>query len=202
MNHYNKNCCVWLICLLCFALLSGCATRPSNITDACTIFSENGGWFNNWYKESRKAEKKYGVPIPIMLATIRQESGFNAKAKPPRRHLLGFIPWTRPSNAFGYAQVLDSTWDVYKKSTDNSGADRDDFGDAMNFVGWYYAISHQRNGVALNDAYHLYLTYYFGHGGYARGVWRNRRDIQHIAWRVSGYAAHYRAQMRHCGYAP
>src|SRR3546814_4460646 len=133
-------------------------------SDVCSSDLEQGGWFNNWYKATARAQKKYGVPKAIILATIRQESSFRANAKPPRRRLLGFIPWTRPSNAFGFPQALDSTWDSYCKSTGNYGAERDDFSDAADFVGWYYRQSHKRNGIALNDAYHLYMTYYLGHG--------------------------------------
>jgi hypothetical protein len=201
MNN-DKTSVRWFLPLLALLLLTGCASQPSNVNDACIIFQEKGGWFNNWYKATDRAQKKYGVPKAIILATLKQESAFRAHAKPPRRRLLGFIPWTRPSNAYGYSQALVSTWDSYRKSSGNGGADRDDFADSVDFVGWYYNRSYQLNGVALNDAYHLYLTYYFGHGGYGRGVWRKRADVQRIAWRVSGQAERYTQQMRGCGYKP
>lgn len=201
-NMHNNNAIRYFLPLLVLVMLAGCASQPSNINDACTIYDERGGWFNNWYKATQRAQEKYGVPKSIILATIRQESAFRANAKPPRRRLLGFIPWTRPSNAFGFPQALDSTWESYIKSSDNFGAERDDFSDAADFVGWYYRQSHQRNGIALNDAYRLYLTYYLGHGGYARGVWRKRPDAQRIARRVSDQAHRYAQQMRRCGYQP
>lgn len=199
---WHRRCRVWLLLPLTALLLAGCASQPTNINNACSIFQEKGGWFNNWYDATVDAKHKYGVPVPVIMATIRQESAFIHDAKPPRRYLLGFIPWTRPSNAYGFPQALDSTWGDYRRASGNSGADRDDFADAADFVGWYYARSHRINGIALNDAYHLYLTYYFGQGGYARGSWRKRPDIQRIAHRVANWAARYRGQMRGCGYAP
>lgn len=180
------------------AALSGCASQPSNIENVCTIFDENGGWFNNWYKQSRKVEKEFGVPVPVLMATIWKESAFNARAKPPRRKLLGFIPWKRPSDAYGYPQALKSTWKWYKEDTGRSGADRNDFGDAVHFVGWYYYQSHKRNGIPRNDAYNLYLSYYAGHGGYASGSWKNNSHMKTAAARVASMEKVYRQQLASC----
>jgi hypothetical protein len=87
------------------------------------------------------------------MAFVHQESRFVAKAKPPRRKILGFIPGPRPSDAYGYSQALQSTWDAYKRSAGRYGADRDDFGDAIHFVGWYNHQSWKRNGIDRHDAY-------------------------------------------------
>lgn len=187
---------IMLVVLL--TVLSGCASQPSNIENVCTIFDENGGWFNNWYKQSRKVEKEFGVPVPILMATIWKESAFNARAKPPRRKLLGFIPWKRPSDAYGYPQALKSTWKWYKDDTGRGGADRNDFGDAVHFVGWYYYQSHKRNGIPRNDAYNLYLSYYAGHGGYASGSWKNNRHMKTAAARVASMEKVYRQQLASC----
>ena len=179
--------------------LMGCASVPSDINDACVIFDENGGWFNNWYKQSKKVEREFGVPVPVMMATIWKESAFNSKAKPPRTKLLGFIPWKRPSDAYGYPQALKSTWRWYKEETGRSGADRDDFYDSVHFVGWYHAQSNRRINIALNDAYNLYLAYYSGHGGYQRGTWKNNAWLKKAAGRVASQSERYRAQMARCG---
>ncbi|MGB1222012.1 MAG: transglycosylase SLT domain-containing protein [Alcanivoracaceae bacterium] len=187
------------VLLLALVMLSGCASVPSDINDACVIFDENGGWINNWHKQSKKVEREFGVPVPVMLATIWKESGFNHKAKPPRTRLLGFIPWKRPSDAYGYPQALKSTWRWYKEETGRSGADRDDFYDAMHFVGWYHTQSNRRNNIPLNDAYHLYLAYYSGHGGYQRGTWKSNAWLKKAAGRVSSQAERYRAQLARCG---
>lgn len=188
-----------IIVLMSLVWLGGCVSQPSNIGDVCTVFDENGGWFNNWYKQAKKSEKEFGVPVSVIMATIWKESAFNARAKPPRKQLLGFIPWKRPSNAYGYPQALKSTWKWYREDTGRGGADRNDFGDAVHFVGWYYYQSYKRNGIARNDAYHLYLSYYAGHGGYQRGTWKNNAHMKSAAARMASMEKVYRRQMAGCG---
>ena len=190
---------IWLTLLLAVLTLSGCAGTPTNTDNVCAVFDQRGGWFNNWYKYAKSAEKEYGVPVPVLMATIYKESGFNAKAKPPRTKLLGFIPWKRPSSAYGYPQALDGTWDWYKDATDRRGADRDDFKDAVQFVGWYHYQSYKKNGVARNATYNLYLNYYAGHGGYARGTWKNNKWMKGAAQRTASMANRYQQQMQACG---
>ena len=34
---------------------------------------------------------------------------------------MGFIPWRRPSSAYGYPQAKDDTWDWYIRKTGNRG---------------------------------------------------------------------------------
>ena len=64
-----------------------------------------------------KTEKRWGSPAYVTLAFIKQESDFQQGAKPERIKLLGFIPWKRKSSAYGYAQAIDGTWDIYKKTS-------------------------------------------------------------------------------------
>lgn len=190
---------IWLPLLLAALTLSGCAGTPTNTDNVCAVFDQRGGWFNNWYKYAKNTEKEYGVPVPVLMATIYKESGFNAKARPPRTKLLGFIPWKRPSSAYGYPQALDGTWDWYRKETGRRGADRDNFKDAVRFVGWYHYQSYKKNGVARNDTYNLYLNYYAGHGGYARGTWKNNKWMKGAAQRTASMANRYEQQMQGCG---
>lgn len=178
--------------------LSACASAPSRVTNACAIFEQRDGLFNNWARDAKKAEREFGVPVPILMATIYVESGFQPYARPPRTKLLGFIPWTRASTAYGYAQALDGTWLTYKKDTGRWNASRTDFGDAIHFVGWYHNQSHLKNGIPLSDSYNLYLAYYTGQAGYARGEFGN--GVKQTAQKSAGMAAKYEAQLRSCGY--
>lgn len=179
-------------------LLGGCASQPVNIQDACAIFDEKGGWFNNWYKYASRTQKEFGVPVPVMMATIYKESSFRARAKPPRRRLLGFIPWKRPSDAYGYAQALSGTWAEYREKTGRHGAKRRKFRDAIHFVGWYHNRSHRMNGIPLNDPYNLYLSYYAGPTGYARGVWKNNSHMKRAAANVASMSDVYQRQLASC----
>lgn len=194
-----ESCCVWcwmgglLIVLL---LLAACATAPPprNVSNACAIFAEYG----DWYPDAKAASRRWGVPLPVLLAIIHQESAFRADAQPPRTWYLGFIPGPRPSSAYGYSQALDGTWGHYTAATGNRSADRDQFDAAVDFVGWYVNETAKRNRVAKSDAYHQYLAYHEGHGGFAKGSYRKKTWLMERAKQVSRQADRYRAQLVHC----
>lgn len=179
-------------------LLAGCATVPRETRNACAIFEQRDGLFNNWQRAANHAERQYGVPVPILMATIYTESGFRSNARPPRRKLLGFIPWKRISTAYGYSQALDGTWAEYKRATGSWTASRTNFSDAVHFVAWYHNKNSRKNGISRNDAYSLYLAYYLGDAGYARGGWRGNSKLQGAARRSAGIAANYAQQLRGC----
>ena len=183
------------VVLLLTLTLAGCASQPPSEPDnICAIFAEK----DKWYKHARKSYKRWGTPIPVLMAFTHQESRYQAKAKPPRKKILGFIPWRRPASAFGFAQAVDETWSQYKKATGRGGADRDDFKDAMDFVGWYNDRSHRRLGLSKHDAYSLYLAYYVGPSGFARGGWRGNETIKGYARRVADRAYQYGQQLSRC----
>src|SRR5690606_40708410 len=103
-------------CLLALLLLAGCVSSPPrNPADVCDMFDQR----RSWYKAAERTQKRWGVPVPVTMAFINQESAFRARAKPPRSRILWIIPGPRPSDAFGYAQALDSTWSEYKRATGN-----------------------------------------------------------------------------------
>jgi len=176
-------------------IISGCASRPPASTEnICGIFEDKP----RWYKAAAKSEKKWGTPIHVQMAIIRQESNFDAKAKPPRGKMLGFIPWKRKSSAFGYAQAKDETWDWYRQNTGNRGADRDDFRDAIDFVGWYTDVSQKRLGISKWDPYSQYLAYHEGHGGFERGTYAQKDWLLAVARNVDFTAREWGAQLRVC----
>ena len=181
----------------CFFLLlvAGCSsTPPRNTKDACSIFTEK----DDWYEASQEAYKKWGVPVHVQLAIIHQESQFKHDAKPPRRKLFWFIPWFRPSSAYGYAQAKDSTWEWYRKKTGNTWADRDDYDDAVDFIGWYCSMSARMLKISKWDAYHQYLAYHEGQGGYKRKTYNNKPWLLKVARNVDNNAKRYRAQIGRC----
>ena len=174
--------------------LQGCASAPANVEDICAIFEEK----SRWYKDAKKSEKRWGTPIHVQLAIIRQESTFKFDAKPPRKKLLGFIPWKRPSNAYGYAQALESTWDRYQKDTGRRWADRDDFGDAIDFVGWYTHQSQTIAGISKWDPYNQYLAYHEGQTGWLNKSYRFKGDLKKIARSVDYRAREWGTQLNRC----
>lgn len=186
--------------VLAAVLLAGCASAPPrNVENLCAIFEEKEGWFiEDWFDEAEEAEQAWHIPVPVMMATMYQESKFRAKAKPPRRWILWIIPWKRPSSAYGYAQVLDETWDVYVDDTGNTFADRDDFGDSVDFVGWYHDRSARKLGIRRDDARNLYLAYHEGHGGYSRGTYKNKKWLLDVATKVDQRSKTYGSQLAKC----
>jgi len=180
-------------------LLAGCASKPSHTNNACAILDQKGGFFVNWGRAAKTAERDWGVPMPIILATINVESGFQHNARPARKKILGFIPGKRPSSAYGYAQALDGTWDEYRRDSGRLTARRNNFADAAGFIGWYHRQSMRKNGVAADDSYNLYLNYYLGHAGYARGTNRNNATAVRGAQRMQQLASQYDSQLRQCG---
>jgi hypothetical protein len=181
--------------LLLSAVLTGCtASQPRDTGNICAIFFEK----DDWYEEAADARDDWGSPIPVMMAIMHQESRFDATAKPARKKLLGFIPWFRPSDAYGYSQALESTWTAYKRSAGRYSPDRDDFGDSIDFIGWYNEQTRRRNGVGLQDTYDLYLAYHEGQGGYSRDSYRKKPWLMDVARKVERRANTYQGQLQDC----
>ena len=179
------------------ALLAGCATAPKQTRNICAVFDERDGLFSSWQSAAERTEKKYGVPVPILMATMYTESGFQPYARPPSTKLFGFIPWTRPSTAYGYSQALDGTWAQYQREAGGFSARRSNFADAVDFVGWYHAKTADTYGVAKNDTYRLYMAYYLGWTGFKRGNWS--ASVQNYARDTDKMARKYATQLQQCG---
>jgi len=185
-----------LLCFLMFVvILMGCATSPpTNQSNVCSIFLQKP----DWYEASLAAKEKWGTPIAVQMAIIYQESGYQSDVRPPRDWFLGLIPLPRSSSAYGYGQAQDSTWDWYKKSTGNSGADRDDFEDVADFIGWYTNVTQRKLNISKWDAENQYLAYHEGHGGYSRGTFRAKPWLRKVAKKVSRNAGRYAGQLKSC----
>ncbi|MBI1361495.1 MAG: hypothetical protein GC155_14555 [Alphaproteobacteria bacterium] len=181
------------------ALLSACATtQPSadQIADACDLLTDN----HDWYKALRHSSKEWGAPMGLQLAIVNQESSFDGHARPARgpRKFFGLVQGDRPSTAYGYAQALETTWEQYKKSTGNRGADRHSFRDSVDFIGWYVNNTGLQAGVGQYDYKAHYLAYHEGAGGYVQGTWRRKTWLVQRANHVAGQAARYESQIKHC----
>ncbi len=176
-------------------MVIGCsATRPARPNDLCSIFSERP----EWSEASRDAYENWGVPVPLQLAVIHHESGFDSDARPPRTKFLWIFPGPRPSSAYGYGQVLDGTWDDYQESRGEPFADRDEFEDVVDFIGWYGHVGESRFGIPRSDPYSFYLAYHEGHGGFARGTHRRKASVRNVAKRVAALTRRYDIQYRNC----
>ncbi len=162
--------------------------------DSCEIFREK----DDWFEVTQDVYERWGVPPHVQLAIMHQESRFQYDAKPPRDTILWVIPWFRKSSAYGFAQVKDSTWEWYQEKTGNTWADRDDFEDAADFIGWYGYMTYKTLGISKWDAYKQYLAYHEGHGGYRRGTYRSKPWLMKVARKVDSRASRYHTQLSRC----
>lgn len=180
---------------MCVLSLGACATRPpSNASNLCDIFKE----YPKWYKHAKSSSKRWGGPIHLPMAIMYQESSFKHDAKPPMQYFLWVIPIGRASNAYGYAQALESTWAQYQREVGSRFRDRDDFSNAYDFIQWYIQKTAQVNGVSKWDYSAQYLNYHEGQGGYSRGTHRSKQWLLNVANRVDQRAKRYSAQMQGC----
>jgi hypothetical protein len=193
MNYVTKRP-FKLVFVLLLCALAGCATTPPKQQDnLCVVFKQ----YPDWYDYAKASEQKWGVPIHIQMAFVRHESSYREDAKPAYEWFL-FIPLGRSSSAEGYAQIQDPAWRDYKDETGGLLKSRSDMEDALDFIGWYNNKSNKMLGISKWDAKRLYLAYHEGQGGYKRGTYRNKPELNRIANRVDSTARQYGAQLRHC----
>ncbi len=170
--------------ILFFLILFSVNAQALNV---CTILKKHP----QWYWAATHTQHKWGVPVSVQLAIMQQESDFFSDAMPKAVRLFGVALWHQ-STATGFSQALDDTWHRYIKSTHKISANRRDFADASDFIGWYLNLIHHNLGVAKTDAYHLYLAYHEGMGGYHAKTYLRKPWLMQVARRVS-----HRAQLNH-----
>ena len=177
------------------ALAAGCASDPpASQEDLCEVFEQEP----DWYDDARKSAKKWGTPVHVLMAFVKHESSYRARAKPPRKKFLFIpLPW-RISSAKGYAQAKNPVWDEYEDERGRFFRSRSDMQDALDFIGWYNHKTWKELGISRRDARNLYLAYHEGRGGYRRGTWKNKQAVQNTAERVATTAARYESQLQAC----
>ena len=145
-----------------------------------------------------KVQKKWGAPVPVPMAMMYQESSFKQDAVPPRYYFLGIIPWGRVSSAYGYAQAKDETWADYKKDAGGWGSSRDNFADALDFMGWYMNKTQRLNGISKSDAYGQYLNYHEGWTGYRNRSYDRKAWLKTVSKKVQARADKFASQYKSC----
>lgn len=189
-----KNNMKYFLLLVITSILAGCsATPPRNPDNLCDIFQEK----RSWYTAAKEMEEKWGTPIHVPMAMMYQESSFKHDAAPPMEYFL-FIPTGRASSAYGYSQAKTLTWKDYTRETGNSWASRDDFDDAIDFMGWFTAKTHRINGVSKWDAHRQYLNYHEGWGGYKKGSYNKKPWLIKVAKKVDHRSKQYANQLKQC----
>ena len=185
-----------LFLLVSLLTLLGCASSsPRNKSNACLMLAEK----DEWVVPLKEAAKRWAIPKHTILSIIYHESKFISDAKPPRRKFLGIsLPGRRISSAYGYPQALDGTWEEYKKKRGRDDAERSNFEDSVDFIGWYLNRSAKELGIARNNAYYLYLAYHQGNRAFRRRAYLKKPAIMSYARKVRNTAVIYKRQIRTC----
>ena len=180
-------------------LLASCGggnySAPRNLDNACAIVDERP----QYYRAMKDAERRWGIPIHVQMATFHQESKFIGNARTPHRFALGVIPMGRQSSAYGYSQALDGTWEEYEDAQRRYGARRDRIDDAADFMGWYMDASTQKLGISKWDAQAQYLAYHEGRTGYSNQSYLGKPWLMDVSAKVAERSEMYRAQLASCG---
>jgi len=181
--------------ILMLVILQGCASRPpSNPDNICDIFEEK----RDWYHAAENMRERWGTPVHIPMAIMYQESAFKYDAAPPMEYVLWIIPVGRASDAYGFSQAKTPVWGEYVADAGGLFSDRDDFDDAMDFIGWYTDRTNRINKVSKWDTYKQYLNYHEGHGGYRRGSYNKKPWLKKVARKVEARAKRYGEQYWGC----
>ncbi|MEL6640867.1 MAG: transglycosylase SLT domain-containing protein [Pseudomonadota bacterium] len=173
---------------------AGYGSAPRSLDNACSILKERP----EYRRAFKRTERNWGVPMPILMAIIYQESKFISDNRPPHQYALGVIPIGRQSSALGYSQALDGTWKEYQQERGGRGASRENIRDATDFMGWYMTQTVEETGVAINDTRNQYLAYHDGRTGFLRGSYRRKPWLMRIAGEVEARAVMYDTQLRQC----
>ena len=169
-------------------------SAPRNLDNACAIAAERP----QYLRAMQAAERKWGIPVAVQMASMYQESRFVGNARTPHRYALGIIPMGRQSSAYGYSQALDGTWDEYQDDQRRFSAKRDRISDASDFMGWYMRASAERLGIPVSDARNQYLAYHEGRSGYASGSHNAKAWLLDVAGNVQARSDRYGAQLAGC----
>ena len=182
------------VILLFVASCGGNSKAPRNLDNACSIVKQRP----NIHRALKRTERKWKVPVPVLMAMIYQESKFVKDARTPVKYVLGVLPMGRQSSAYGYAQALDATWKEYQRDEGGRGARRTDIKDAADFMGWYMTETRERTGVPLTDARNQYLAYHEGRTGYLRGSHNSKSWLLRVSGEVNARAILYQRQLAAC----
>ena len=185
--------------MILLAVLAGCGPRdfaaPRELDDACSIVRQHP----DYLRAFKATERKWGVPVPVQMAIIYQESKFIGNARTPFQWKLGVIPVGRQSSAYGYSQALDGTWDEYLEQEGGWRHKRDNIRHATNFMGRYMNGTKRELGIPLYDTRNQYLAYHDGRAGYRRGTWKSKSWLINVSDSLARRTLLYDSQLRACG---
>lgn len=167
--------------------------KTTNKQDACKMMVENPDWLH----ALQKSHGKWGTPISIQLSFVYHESSFVYNARPIKKKKGYAFGTEYASSALGFSQALNGAWGDYKNELNPVGAKRTNFGDSVDFIGWYNSKSH-KIGIKPVDAYNLYLAYHEGRRGWQKGYHKKQKWLLNYAKSVQKKSEVYSTQINNC----
>ena len=79
-------------------------------------------------------------------------------------------------------------------------ADRKNFEDASDFIGWYIDGSYRLLKLNKSDVYNHYLAYHEGRGGYQKKSFNKKKWLLEVAKKVERQAKEYSSQIKKCNF--
>ncbi len=165
-------------------------SKPKNVDNICEIFSEK----TKWIEPTKRSYNKWGIPVELMMAIIRHESSFRSQARPIDKN------GKRLSSAYGYSQAIDGTWKIYQRENNKPKADRTQFSDAIDFVGWYSSKSIAKGqDISPFDVNALYVFYHDGWGALPEDGSRELKpEVLKVAAKIYKQTLLYHRQLKKC----
>lgn len=149
------------------------AEAPPPANETCALIASHKGWT----EALANAEARWETPAAALLAVVRQESNFEV---PDRNN--------QPLAPYGYAQADSRTWSAYRTAVKRPRADRANFTDAVDFIGWYFAATRARTGAKYSDVTTHYLAYSRGQNRPGKASPAARKNAAKVAAYAKAYA--------------
>lgn len=162
--------------------------------DACKMFKENP----DWLAASNRSYQKWGTPVSVQLSFVYHESSFVYNARPLKKRKGYVFGKEYASSALGFSQALNGAWGDYLKERKPKNAKRTNYGDSVDFIGWYNSKSFKQLGLKATDSYSLYLAYHEGRGGFKKGYHLKQKWLMNYAKSVEKKSKVYSKQINEC----
>lgn len=178
------------------ALTSGCSSDPASGADnLCSVFQDHDAW----YAAAHRTHQKYGIPMHVAFALlVHEDSVASGNARDKTVSFQNGAVIKPISEEQGYLVVDDAVWEEYLDDEGSFLSDRDDFTDALDFIGWYMTKTKERTGIAYTDAYNQYLNYREGWDAYKGGEHQGKDWLVTEAESARERAERFRTQLLHC----
>lgn len=147
----------------CF-FLSIALAYASCSADMCAYYAR----YPKRYKVQKQYEGASGLSMIDVHTLLELESSVTPYAVPwKKQKRFGLTVLKAQSSAYGYAQVLNATWQDYEQSYPGFWLYRSNFYDSIHFAHWYRNAFH--SSLKASTLYEFYLLYHDGPGRYQRG---------------------------------